>query len=800
VICLDDVQWADPASVDALASLVRRPPPGRVLLALGARRERLAESLAMALADAARAGTATRLEPAPLSPDEAEELVGADAAARFYAASGGIPFYLEQLARTSAAADSGPAVPQTVAAALRAERAGLGDDARRLLDAGAVLGDPFAPALAAEVAGLAAPAALAAVDELVAAGIVRSSPPGRFAFRHPIVRQAVYAATGSGWRISAHGRASEALERHGAGIVERAHHVEHAAAPGDVAAAALLTDAAAELQAPAPAVAARLYGSALRLLGTRPDRRARRVELLALRADAQAAAGDSTAAQATLAEALALADASERLRLVVALANQEWWLGGHEQARRRLQAALADLPAEPSPDRIRLRLALGLMALLGRDPSDARDQTDDALGDALAIGDAVFEAAARAAGALARVLGAADDAHAAVDDAAAAVDGLTEPQLATRLVACWMLARSWRVTGSHAAARATLERAAAIALRTGRERMTLLLTVELAPVLVELGRIDEAVRIAEEGVERARLAHNPRTLLWAHAELAGARLAAGDVAAALAAADDAGRLGVVADVHAGGQPGWCLGRCLLASGNADRASAVLREAFGGTALAQLLPAERPAAAGDLVAAAIAAGDRAAAREALAAGEAAAAALAAPGPAAAVDLARAALLVADGRAAEGAAAARAVRERADLAPLTVARARLAEGRALAAAGERDAAIDALTTAQEALGAAGAERDRGEAVRELRRLGRRVRRPARDGGPGRLGPLTAREREIAELVAAGATSPEVAAQLVLSPRTVEAHLRSVYGKLGVRSRVELVRELARDRPDT
>ena len=51
------------------------------------------------------------------------------------------------------------------------------------------------------------------------------------------------------------------------------------------------------------------------------------------------------------------------------------------------------------------------------------------------------------------------------------------------------------------------------------------------------------------------------------------------------------------------------------------------------------------------------------------------------------------------------------------------------------------------------------------------------------------LTATERRIAELVAEGGTNKEVAAALFLSPRTVEAYLRQVFRKLGVRSRTEL-----------
>jgi len=154
-----------------------------------------------------------------------------------------------------------------------------------------------------------------------------------------------------------------------------------------------------------------------------------------------------------------------------------------------------------------------------------------------------------------------------------------------------------------------------------------------------------------------------------------------------------------------------------------------------------------------------------------------------------------VLLAEGRAAEAGSVATAAIATAS--PLEAARLRLLEGRALAAAGERSAALSTLIAAESALDGFGAVRWRDEAVRELRRLGHRVRR---DSGEA-LGSLTGREREIADLVAAGRTNREVAEQLVLSPKTIEAHLRNIYAKLGVRSRVELAREAEREaRPRT
>jgi DNA-binding CsgD family transcriptional regulator len=161
-----------------------------------------------------------------------------------------------------------------------------------------------------------------------------------------------------------------------------------------------------------------------------------------------------------------------------------------------------------------------------------------------------------------------------------------------------------------------------------------------------------------------------------------------------------------------------------------------------------------------------------------------------GPGAAwLALARAEVWLAQRRPEEAVGAAERARAAAGGLPVLVARAQLTAGRALAAAGRRAASVEALTGAEAAFSGFGARRRRDEATRELRHVGRRVVRPAEGGA----GPLTPREREIAGLVAAGRTNREIAAQLVLSTRTVEAHLRTIYAKLGVRSRVELTRAL-------
>ena len=71
-------------------------------------------------------------------------------------------------------------------------------------------------------------------------------------------------------------------------------------------------------------------------------------------------------------------------------------------------------------------------------------------------------------------------------------------------------------------------------------------------------------------------------------------------------------------------------------------------------------------------------------------------------------------------------------------------------------------------------------------ELRATGEK----ARERDPSTLDQLTPQELQIAGLVASGMTNRQIAAQLYLSPRTIDYHLRKVFSKLGVASRTELV----------
>jgi DNA-binding NarL/FixJ family response regulator len=114
-------------------------------------------------------------------------------------------------------------------------------------------------------------------------------------------------------------------------------------------------------------------------------------------------------------------------------------------------------------------------------------------------------------------------------------------------------------------------------------------------------------------------------------------------------------------------------------------------------------------------------------------------------------------------------------------------------AFAAAGERGLAIEHLTSAYRAARRLGARPLATAAAEELARLGERIERRLGRRAAGELAHagLSRREVEVLRLVSVGRTNREIARELFLSPRTVDMHVRNVLTKLGCRSRTEATR---------
>jgi predicted ATPase len=136
LLALDDLQWADPASIDLVCRLLHRGLSGRALALLASRPGQSEPRLNAAVEDAERHGQAVRFQLGPLSAAAAKELLGDEidpaVAESLYRESGGNPFYLEQLAGAIGSLETGgqsasalPGVPQHVSAAIRSEVNGL---------------------------------------------------------------------------------------------------------------------------------------------------------------------------------------------------------------------------------------------------------------------------------------------------------------------------------------------------------------------------------------------------------------------------------------------------------------------------------------------------------------------------------------------------------------------------------------------------------------------------------------------------------------------------------------------------
>ncbi|GAA4004135.1 helix-turn-helix transcriptional regulator [Streptomyces plumbiresistens] len=123
----------------------------------------------------------------------------------------------------------------------------------------------------------------------------------------------------------------------------------------------------------------------------------------------------------------------------------------------------------------------------------------------------------------------------------------------------------------------------------------------------------------------------------------------------------------------------------------------------------------------------------------------------------------------------------------------ARTELLFGSALRRLRRRTEARDRLHSALEAFDSFGAPHCAAQARTELRALGAPTA-PAHTAPDTPTARLTAQQLRVAKMAAEGATNREIADRLALSPRTIDHHLRGVFTRLGIRSRIELVRLLA------
>jgi DNA-binding CsgD family transcriptional regulator/tetratricopeptide (TPR) repeat protein len=216
LVVVEDIHWADEATLDLLLYLGRRLDHTTTLLVATYRDDEVGPDhpLRVVLGDVAEA---RRVTMRPLSIEGVRTLAaGSDVdPVELYRLTGGNPFFVTE---ALAAGDTG--VPSSITDAVLARVAALGADARAVLDAAAVVGGDLSlleGVLGERPRGL---------DECLAAGVLRSAGGG-IAFRHELARQAVEEALDPVRRVDLHARALASL-RSSSDLARLAHHAEHA--------------------------------------------------------------------------------------------------------------------------------------------------------------------------------------------------------------------------------------------------------------------------------------------------------------------------------------------------------------------------------------------------------------------------------------------------------------------------------------------------------------------------------------------------------------------------------------------
>jgi len=794
LIVVDDLQWADAATASALVTLSRRLATHRISWLLALRDGELADAARDAVGRLEAAGAAEiRLGPLDEAAvaQVARDMLGGEpgeALRKVLGRADGQPFLLTELLRGLRAenlvmVDGGTAelargarLPRRFVDSVAGQLARLTAPARDAVEMASVLGRSFS---LDELAGLLGEPPLdlrGEVRETIAAGLL-TEHGDRLGFRHDLVREAADASLPRAVRRSVRRTAIEVMLRHGASAADVAQLVMDVAEPGDVASADLLRRAAEQIGRVSPAVAAPLSRRALDLMPRgdpgRGEAVVQAIDLLVQAGRAAEAARLLTASESDLADPAAQAQA----RLSIGMLMTQY---APAAVAEQCQAALR-LPGVPPAMRVQLLSLLACGLDISGEAAAAAGPVADAIAEAAASGDAAAEIVTFVPRAL--LAFAQGDWRGAIGLAGEAVTRQHE----AKDLRMW-LPETWK---------------------------SLLLVSEL--------RIDEAHTIIEAGTREAEnVSKNIR--VWSMLRCR-ARLAAGQLADARAEAeaildmsDEAGdgNFGYLNHIAS-----YVLGDIALRTGDpaalrgARRDAAALYGSASGCATTKRLgawltvrldggPVGRdlldvlapgylhscsPVTHSDTVELV---------RLLLMAGQRADAAIVTvelehgadgnpgfPGLRAAALHARA-LLDSDPERALAAVQA----YRGDPRSLVRAAAFEDAGRLLPASA-KDEAVGYLDEALRLQSAAGAERDAARVRRLLRDRGAQ-RAGGRPDPPAAHWPeLTASELAVVRLVIQGATDREVAQRLYISAHTVNSHLRHVFAKLGIRSRVELAR---------
>jgi DNA-binding SARP family transcriptional activator len=389
VVLVDDLHWADTASLEALAYLARRLRGNPLLLVVTWRPEETppGHPARAVLADATRDGLGRTIGLSRLGADDVARLAAAagasdELAARLFEETEGVPFFVVEY--LDARADEGPdwPVPPVVRDVLEARIAASGELAAQVLAAGAIIGRSFALETVREVSGRGDEEAVAALEELTARGLLAETD-GAFDFRHEQTRRVAYERTSLGRRRLLHGRAAETLAARPDSAALSGAIAQHLRLAGREPEAAewhrRAGERASDLYANAEALAH--FETALDLGHPEPAAVHERV------GDLKTLAGDYAGALTAYESAAALAPPAELGALEHRIGLVHHRRGDWALAEASFERALAALPTGEDGERARVLADSSLNAHRSGRDADALALAGDALGLAEAAGD-----------------------------------------------------------------------------------------------------------------------------------------------------------------------------------------------------------------------------------------------------------------------------------------------------------------------------------------------------------------------------------------------------------------------------